>query len=110
MNKPIEVKPTTQYVRSYRKLQMKHDNNVLDRLDDILEFLMNAQPLPLKYRPHKLSGVKNTWECHVTGDVLLTWRYIDNELILELHLLNLTNHDKLSRKSKIHGNHLLVYV
>jgi len=39
--------------------------------------------LPMKYRPHKLSGDKNgQWECHIEPDWLMTWEQNDMELTL----------------------------
>jgi len=39
--------------------------------------------LPMKYRPHKLSGqYAGTWECHLKSDWLLIWEQNDTELIL----------------------------
>lgn len=110
MSKPIPVIVTNQYTKGQMKLAKAHNINALKRLKFAVDTLSAMEELPSGYRPHKLKGVDNTWECHITGDVLLTWRYVNNELILELHLLNLTNHDKLDRKSKIHGNLELIYL
>ena len=39
--------------------------------------------LPMKYRPHKLSGNKEgQWECHIQSDWLMTWLQNDTELTL----------------------------
>ena len=39
--------------------------------------------LPLRYRPHKLSGqYAGTWECHLKPDWLMIWEQNETELIL----------------------------
>jgi mRNA interferase YafQ len=38
--------------------------------------LIEDVPLPVQYRPHKLTGeYANHWECHIKPDWLLIYRY-----------------------------------
>ena len=59
-----------------RGLDMKH-------ITDAMDLLEATGALPMKYRPHKLSGDKNgQWECHIEPDWLMTWNQNDTELTL----------------------------
>ena len=59
-----------------RGLNMKH-------ITDAMDLLEATGTLPIKYRPHKLSGDKNgLWECHIEPDWLMTWEQNDMELTL----------------------------
>lgn len=51
--------------------------------EEVVFILGQQGSLPLKYKPHKLSGkYKGLWECHITPDWLLVWEQNDCELIL----------------------------
>ena len=59
-----------------RGLNMKH-------ITDAMDLLEATGTLPMKYRPHKLSGNKDSqWECHIEPDWLMTWEQNDMELTL----------------------------
>ena len=50
---------------------------------DAIALLRTSGTLPMKYRPHKLSGnMKGQWECHIEPDWLMTWEQNDMELTL----------------------------
>ncbi|MCR5569037.1 MAG: type II toxin-antitoxin system YafQ family toxin [Paludibacteraceae bacterium] len=49
----------------------------------VINILKEKGSLPLKFKPHKLSGIySGLWECHITSDWLLLWQQNDNELVL----------------------------
>lgn len=51
----------------------------------VIDLLIINGSLPMKYRPHKLSGnYENRWECHIKADWLLVWEQRETELILLL--------------------------
>lgn len=51
----------------------------------VVNLLVQEGCLPLKYKPHKLSGSKaGNWECHIRRDWLLVWQQNDTELVLVL--------------------------
>ena len=51
----------------------------------VITLLEKTGKLPVKYRPHKLSGkYKDFWECHVKPDWLIIWRQNDEAKIIEL--------------------------
>lgn len=59
-----------------RGLDMQH-------LYDAIALLRTTGSLPMKYRPHKLSGnLDGQWECHIEPDWLMTWEQNDMELTL----------------------------
>ncbi len=67
----------------------------LDLLDHIVRQLREGQPLDRRHKAHKLVGeFKGTWECHVTPDLLLIWRELETEIVLE----RLGSHSDLFRK------------
>ena len=62
------------------KLQQKRGKDPA-KLFDIVELLINNEPLPAKCRPHILSGDwDGSWELHIESDWLLIYE-IDDEAI-----------------------------
>jgi len=54
-------------------------------LQHVIDLLQKTGNLPVKYKPHKLTGnYKNCWECHIKPDWLLIWKQNDQELVLLL--------------------------
>ena len=57
-----------------RKL-MKKQNKNMDNLNEVMNLLINEQPLLPKHENHPLHGeYKNWWECHIEPDWLLIYR------------------------------------
>ena len=57
-----------------RKL-LKKQNKDMSKLTDIMNLLINEQPLLPKHENHPLHGnYKNWWECHIEPDWLLIYR------------------------------------
>ncbi|MBN2262817.1 MAG: type II toxin-antitoxin system YafQ family toxin [Prolixibacteraceae bacterium] len=57
----------------------------LDLLGGAIELLEKKGSLPLKFRPHRLSGnYKHYWECHIKPDWLLIWKQNDETKTIEL--------------------------
>ena len=55
----------------------------LQLIHEAIALLRATGTLPMKYRPHKLSGDKNgQWECHIQPDWLMTWEQNDTQLTL----------------------------
>ncbi|MCM1093627.1 MAG: type II toxin-antitoxin system YafQ family toxin [Lachnospiraceae bacterium] len=66
------LKLTSQFKKDLKKY--KHNATVLDKLEYILNLLVNNEVIPEEYRPHMLQGnYKNHMECHVENDTLLIW-------------------------------------
>lgn len=55
----------------------------LQLIHEAISLLRATGTLPMKYRPHKLSGkLQGVWECHIEPDWLMTWNQNDAELTL----------------------------
>ncbi len=72
------------FKRQYNKLS-KASPELFNELDRIISLLMVHADLPYKNHNHKLVGNFNDcWECHITPDWLLIYRYYHDILVLEL--------------------------
>jgi mRNA interferase YafQ len=59
-------------------------NYNLKHFEDVLSLLESSGRLPLKYKPHKLSGQYNGfWECNIKPDWLIIWRQNDKTMVIE---------------------------
>ena len=57
-----------------RKLMQKQNKN-MNELTEIMNLLINEQPLLPKHKNHPLYGnYRNWWECHIEPDWLLIYR------------------------------------
>lgn len=66
------LKLTSQFKKDLKRY--KHKPEVIDKLEEILNLLVNGSPIPEENRPHLLSGnYKGYMECHVENDILLIW-------------------------------------
>lgn len=73
---------TTNRFEKDLKLCKKRNYN-LSLLKEVIDLLQLNGKLPLKYKPHKLSGdYADCWECHIKSDWLLVWKQNDKELTL----------------------------
>ena len=66
------------------------------KLEQVLELLVNEQPLPEKYRDHPLINSRNykdVRECHIEPDWLLIYK-VERELLL-LKLIRTGTHSDL---------------
>ena len=75
---------TNQFKKDIKRCQKRKYNFSL--IEIVFELLRENGELPLKYKPHKLSGnYSNYWECHIKGDWLIIWLQDDlnKEIILE---------------------------
>ena len=73
---------TTNRFEKDLKLCKKRNYN-LNLLKEVIDLLQLEGKLPIKYKPHKLSGdFDGCWECHIKSDWLLVWKQNDDELTL----------------------------
>ncbi len=78
------------FKRSAKKLSKKD----YQKMTEVIDTLLIKETLPKQYKNHKLSGnLKDYQECHIKPDLLLIYRYIDDEL--ELYLFNIGSHSDL---------------
>lgn len=77
--------------------RVKRQGCDMEKLERVLELLVNGEKLPSKYRDHKLGGeYLGTRECHVAPDWLLIYEVIEDELVL--YLTRTGSHAKLFKK------------
>lgn len=77
----LQLVTTKQFERDLKRIKKRRKS--LDKLWDIVELLLQHQPLPQSTKPHPLVGNwKPCWECHIEPDWLLIWK-------LDGHLLKL---------------------
>ncbi|MDR2774787.1 MAG: type II toxin-antitoxin system YafQ family toxin [Tannerella sp.] len=56
-----------QFVKDFSLMQRRHKN--IDKIIEVISLIIWEEPLPEKYREHKLSGnYEGVTECHVEGD------------------------------------------
>jgi mRNA interferase YafQ len=59
---------------------LKRGKNI-KKLKEVISLLVHEQPLPPKYRNHKLIGnYQGYWECHVEPDWLLIYKITVTEI------------------------------
>lgn len=70
------LKLTSQFKKDLKRY--KHKTDIIDKLEQLLNLLVNELPIPPENRPHLLTGnYRGYMECHVESDTLLIW--LDNE-------------------------------
>ncbi|MGL5620510.1 MAG: type II toxin-antitoxin system YafQ family toxin [Tannerellaceae bacterium] len=71
-----ELRYTTKAKKDLKKY--RHKPHKLQKLYEVLEFLVQGRELPDYYLPHKLIGeYQGCMECHVEGNFLLIWIDLD---------------------------------
>ena len=79
----LEVRYLNKFKRDVKRLQKQGKD--LQKLREVIELLANEQPLPEKYRDHKMTGNWNDFrDCHIEPDWVLIYRIEDNKLTLSL--------------------------
>lgn len=84
-NAKYEIKITSKFKNDYKKIVKQ--NQAKQKLICVLEKLANKEPLEEKYRDHQLindKSYKECRECHITPDMLLIYKYENNNLVLLL--------------------------
>jgi mRNA interferase YafQ len=84
-------------VRAFKKDQKRIVKRCYDheKLTSVVRMLADGYPLPIRYRPHKLTGnYKGCWECHIEPDWLLIYFYAGDCL----HLVRTGTHADLFEK------------
>ena len=72
--------------------RFKHDKKIQEKLEEIIDLLVNKKKLPEKNKDHYLMGnYVYHRECHITPDVLLIYRY-DSEI---MYLERIGSHSEL---------------
>ena len=86
------VKQTSKFKKQYKAcIKRGYD---LSKFLTVLNLLRNDEPLPVRCRPHKLSGnYSDKWECHIEPDWLLIYEFDDDFI----YLLGTGTHSDLFR-------------
>lgn len=85
------LKLTTQFKKDIKRY--KHMSVVIDKLDEIVNKLVNEVPIPVENRPHMLTGnYRGYMECHVENDTLLIWFDKESDVI---KLIRFGSHSEL---------------
>jgi mRNA interferase YafQ len=88
----FKLKYSNRFKKDIKRFQ--HDKTFLAELEKVLDALVQGKKLPLKNFNHRLSGeFKDCYECHVSADTLIIYRYENKELIILL--LRLGSHSEL---------------
>lgn len=78
-----EVIPSTKFKKDLKRVQRRGGN--IEAITEIVKSLAAGETLDKKHRDHELSGeYKYCRECHVEPDLLLVYRYVEDQLILYL--------------------------
>ena len=73
---------TTRFKKDFKRIKKQHKD--MNKLQAVIETLVNEQPLDSRYKDHQLIGNwANHRECHIEPDWLLIYRISDNNLYLE---------------------------
>ncbi|MDZ7767043.1 MAG: type II toxin-antitoxin system YafQ family toxin [Melioribacteraceae bacterium] len=73
---------SSQFKKDFKKI--KRQGKDIAQLETVVITLLNKEPLPSKYKDHKLSGRwKSFKDCHIEPDWVLIYQITNNALILE---------------------------
>ena len=90
---------TQKFKDGVKQLRKDHRTKELEKLNEIIKELETFS-VGKKYKNHSLGN--HTFDLHVTGDIVLLYRYLEDEmLILSLELSDLVNHKELNREYNI---------
>ena len=89
---------TPQFKQAFKLLKKKHQNNILKDIIKVIEQLVNFEITTQKSN-HPLSDGIN--DLHIRGDVILLYRYQGAGLIIDLNLLNISDHKELQKNLKL---------
>ena len=75
------IRRDTQFKRDVKRIKKRGKD--IERLKNIIHYLVNAEKLPLGNKDHPLKGtLKDCRECHIEPDWLLIYRIEGSELCL----------------------------
>ncbi len=81
----LRIEYQGQFKKDYKQAVKRGCNPKL--LEEVLNYLVNGEALPAKYRDHKLTNsrqYKDMRECHIQPDWLLVYQIVEDMLILRL--------------------------
>ncbi len=97
-----KIEMTSKYLRDLKRARKRRLNE--DSLNEVLRMLSEGEPLPYKYRNHKLSGnYEGSWECHIEPDWLLIYQREDVLRIITLQRTG-THSDLLKEPALVYND------
>ena len=80
----LKIRFRKQFRKDYKRV-LKQPGHTPELLQEVLDYLVQEQPLPEKYRDHALSGnYADFRECPILPDWLLIYKVEEDILILTL--------------------------
>lgn len=80
----LKIRFRKQFRKDYKRV-LKQPGHTPELLQEVLDYLVQEQPLPEEYRDHALSGnYADFRECHILPDWLLIYKVEEDILILTL--------------------------
>ncbi|HCR85649.1 MAG TPA: type II toxin-antitoxin system mRNA interferase toxin, RelE/StbE family [Alphaproteobacteria bacterium] len=77
----LELHYSNSFLKSLKRSKKRGKN--INKLEKVIDILVNEQTLEVKYRNHKLSGdYTGYWELHIEPDWLLVYKVTDKKIIL----------------------------
>lgn len=77
-----QIFQTSQFKKDLKRTKKRGKD--LQKLKQIIEWVISGNPLPEKYRDHALTGNwSGSRDCHIEPDWILIYRINDNSLYLE---------------------------
>ena len=77
--------PTTKFKKDLKKVKKNSSDFELSKLILSTLQLKGVKGIPLKMKPHKLTGnYKDNWECHIKPDLLIIWIQIESPKTIKL--------------------------
>lgn len=96
--KPLKIEYSKDFARDLADLAKRQPNVLIDsKYINAIHYLLNRMPLPASYVDHALKGEwQNYRDCHIQGDLVLIYRYIEGETFDTLRFARLNSHSKLA--------------
>lgn len=77
----LKLVVTNRFKKDMKRLKKQGKDH--KKLQNLLDMLVNGQPLPKSYHRHRLSGDRSpAWECHIEPDWLLIWEEDETSITL----------------------------
>lgn len=93
---------TARFIKDMKRARKRRLN--IEELREVLNMLSEGEPLPYKYRNHKLSGnYEGSWECHIEPDRLLIYQREDVLRIITLQRTG-THSDLLKEPAPVYND------
>lgn len=90
---------TGQFKKNVKKLKKEHKQKIIDELKNTIQKLINGEISSQKSN-HPLKNANGLKDIHITGNVLLLYKYSDEGILtITLILHNIGNHDQLNQQT-----------